>query len=178
MSSNACAVAKAFERVERLLHKAGTGLTVGGSARRLDTSMFESWSSRVDATSRDQLQPSGATLSLPQFSYQASSAATAGDIVIMVALRWKSRVDLCRKPSDLTLESDIYTVSALGDASRMADDVYFATGETMDMTLLLEHRRAARRAQPGAPVRRVPVWNLQRKHGTRAVHVQRDDRIV
>ena len=135
MSSNACAaVAKAFERVERLLHKAGTALSVGGSARRLDTSMFESWSSRVDAMGRGQLQPSGATLSLPQFSYQANSAATAGDIVVMVALRWKSRVDLCRKPSDLTLVSDIHTVSALGDASRMSDDVYFATGETMDMT--------------------------------------------
>ena len=162
MSSNACAaVAKAFERVERLLHKAGTALTVGGSARRLDTSMFESWSSRVDATSRDQLQPSGATLSLPQFSYQASSAATAGDIVIMVALRWKSRVDLCRKPSDLTLESDIYTVSALGDASRMADDVYFATGETMDMTFTARtsSSRAAQRTTGCSGPKECRWWN-------------------
>ena len=135
MSSNACAAAaKAFGRVERLLHKAGTSLTLGGSARRLDTSMFESWSSRVDATGRGQLQPSGATLIMPRFSYQANSAATAGDTVVMVALRWKSRVDLCRTPSDLTLDSDIHTVSVLGDASRMEDKVYFATGETMDMT--------------------------------------------
>ena len=134
MSSNACAaVAKAFERAERLLHKAGTVLSVGGTARRIDTSMFESWSSRVDATGRAQLQPSGATLSLPQFAYQANSVATAGDVVVLVALRWKSRVDLCRQPSDLTFESDIHTVSALGDASRIADDVYFATDETMDM---------------------------------------------
>ncbi len=162
MSSNACAaVAKAFERVERLLHKAGTALSVGGSARRLDTSMFESWSSRVDATSRDQLQPSGATLGLPRFSYQANSAATAGDIVILVALRWKSRADLCRKPSDLTLLSDIHTVSALGDASRMANDVYFATGETMDMTFTARtsSSRAAQRTTTCSGQKECRWWN-------------------
>ena len=162
MSSNACAaVAKAFERVERLLHKAGTALSVGGGARRLDTSMFESWSSRVDATGRGQLQPSGATLSLPQFSYQINSAATAGDIVVMVALRWKSRVDLCRKPSDLTLESDIHTVSALGDASRMADDVYFAAGETMDMTFTARtsSSRAAQRTTTCSGPKECRWWN-------------------
>ena len=162
MSSNACAaVAKAFERVERLLHKAGTVLSVGGSARRLDTSMFESWSSRVDATGRGQLQPSGATLGLPQFSYQVNSAATAGDIVVLVALRWKNRVDLCRKPGDLTLESDIYTVSALGDASRMADDVYFATGETIDMsfTARTSSSRAAQRTTGCSGPKECRWWN-------------------
>ena len=162
MSSDACAsVAKAFERVERLLHKAGTALTVGGGARRLDTSMFESWSSRVDATGRGQLQPSGATLSLPRFSYQANSAATAGDIVILVALRWKSRVDLCRKSSDLSLESDIHTVSALGDASRMADDVYFATGEMMDMmfTARTSSSRAAQRTTGCSGPKECRWWN-------------------
>ena len=162
ISSNACeAVGKAFERVERLLHKAGTALTVGGGPRRLDTSMFESWSSRVDATGRGQLQPSGARLSLPQFAYRANSAASAGDIVVMVALRWKSRVDLCRKPSDLTLESDIYTVNALGDASRMADDVYFAAGETMEMTFTARtsSSRAAQRTTGCSGSKECRWWN-------------------
>ena len=162
MYSDACgAVANAFERVERLLHKAGTALTVGGGARRLDTSMFESWSLRVDATSRGQLQPSGVTLGLPQFSYQANSAATAGDVVVLVALRWKSRVDLCRKPNDLNLVSDIHTVSALGDASRMADDVYFATGETMDMTFTARtsSSRAAQRSTGCSGPKECRWWN-------------------
>ena len=166
VSSNACAaVAKAFERVERLLHKAGTALTVGSGARRLDTSMFESWSSPVDATGRGQLQPSGATLGLPQFSYQANSAATAGDIVVMVALRWKNRVDLCRTSSDLTLVSDIHTVSALGDASRMGDDVYFATGETMDMTFTARtsSSRAAQRTTGCSGPKECRWWNTATK---------------
>lgn len=146
ISSAACAaVTKAYGRVEQLLHKAGTVLTVGGGARRIDTSAFESWSSRVDALGRGRIEPSGAKLNLPQFSYQANSRATAGDVVVMVSVRWKPLVDVCRKTSDMVLESDVHSVTAYGDASRMGDDVYFAAGESMDMTF--DARTSSRIAQ-------------------------------
>ncbi len=162
ITSSACASASVnFGRVQRLLHKSGTALLSGGSPRRIDTTSFESWASRIGAAAAGQLQPSGAVLQLPRFSYQSNGVVSAGDHVVVVALRWKSRADVCRRPRDLSLESDVHTVSVLGDASRMADDVYFAAGETIDMTFTARasSSRAAQRTTGCSGPKECRWWN-------------------
>lgn len=124
-----------FGRVRDLMHKAGTELALGGTPKRIAAGVFDAYVFAASGGAQGDVNPNGALIRRPKFSYQQGSSAAASESVLLVAMRWASReLDVCRSRPGARLDTDVWSVTALGGSSRMGDSVYFVDGDSIDMS--------------------------------------------
>lgn len=123
-----------FDKVDELLHKAGLVLSPGMSAIDFVTDAFEARIIATHPNDRAQMSGFGNDISLPGLRY--AETGSKDEAVVIVSVHWKAALAACRGVIDLSMRSDVYSVSTFGTGSLANESVAFDAGEYIDMTMM------------------------------------------